>query len=555
VFTALALAAAETALPAVLGRAIDAAVAHRASQSWLTWLGLLVAFMVVCDTLDDLAVGGTVAQSTAWLRRTLARHVLALGPRAVARYGPGEIATRLVGNASHAGRVGPDLVRAGANVIPGLGGTVALGLIDPWLCLTFLAGLPVLLVLVRSFVRQASDQAERYLAAQGRIAARLIDAVSGARTIAAAGTVDRETRRVLEPLPELHRHGLGMWGAQRRIGAQDALVLPLLQIAVLAVAGAELAQGHITAGQFLAAGQYALLASTLGSAVSVVAALVNVRAASGRAAEILSEPPMQYGSAQLPRGGGQIEFWGTTVQVGDRVVLEDVDLVVPAGAMAAVVGRSGAGKSMLAALAGRLIDPDEGEVRLDGISLRELERRELRRAVVYAFERPVLFGETLADVIGFGVDRPPRQDLVAAAIAARADEFIRRMPEGYRTRLARAPMSGGEVQRLSLARTFAHVQRVLILDDVAASLDTVTEYHIAEALSATLADRTRIIVAHRASTAARADIVIWLDAGRVRAIAPHARLWAQPDYRALFEASTERASPPGDVVATAGGVA
>jgi ATP-binding cassette subfamily B protein len=116
-------------------------------------------------------------------------------------------------------------------------------------------------------------------------------------------------------------------------------------------------------------------------------------------------------------------------------------------------------------------------------------------------------------------------------------------------------MSGGEVQRLSLARTFAHVGRVLILDDVAASLDTVTEYHIAEALSDTLADRTRIIVAHRASTAARADIVIWLDAGRVRAIAPHARLWAEPDYRALFEASTERASPPGDVVATAGGVA
>ncbi len=127
-----------------------------------------------------------------------------------------------------------------------------------------------------------------------------------------------------------------------------------------------------------------------------------------------------------------------------------------------------------------------------------------------------------------------REQLVAAARAAHADEFIRGMPDGYDTPLAEAPMSGGELQRLGLARTFAHAGRVVVLDDVAASLDTVTEHHISEALTEALADRTRVIVAHRASTAARADLVVWLDGGKVRGLAPHHELWRYRDYRRLF---------------------
>jgi ATP-binding cassette subfamily B protein len=96
-------------------------------------------------------------------------------------------------------------------------------------------------------------------------------------------------------------------------------------------------------------------------------------------------------------------------------------------------------------------------------------------------------------------------------------------------------MSGGEVQRLGLARAFAHAGRVLVLDDVTASLDTVTEHHIQQVLTGALADRTRLIVAHRVSTAAHADLVVWLDNGRVRSVAPHHQLWIEPCYRAVFD--------------------
>ena len=166
--------------------------------------------------------------------------------------------------------------------------------------------------------------------------------------------------------------------------------------------------------------------------------------------------------------------------------------------------------------------------------LRSLSHAALRRSVSYGFERPVLIGDTLGDAIAFGDRRPTPEQVVAAARAARADEFIRRMPQGYDTPLAEAPMSGGEVQRIGLARTFAAPHRLVVLDDVAASLDAVTEHHISKVLTGALADCTRIVVAHRASTASRADVVIWLDAGTIRAIAPHAELWLEPDYRALF---------------------
>lgn len=530
----LTLAGVETVLPAVLGRTVDAVLGSHNSAPWLVGCALLVGLLIFSDALDDLASGMSTARATAWLRRSVLDHVLALGTRSGRRFGVGDLTTRMVGNAAEAGRVGTVLVWAGTALVPALGGIVALALIDPWLCLTFLVGAPVLLLLVRSNVRDASELADRYLRVQGSIATRLVDALAGARTIAAARTTARECQRVLAPLPELHSAGMGMWRVQTRLAAQEALLVPLLEVAVLAVAGVELGRGQISPGEVLAAAQYAMLAAGISSAVASVSRFARVKAAAGRTAEILAEPAAEYGTERLPAGRGQVEFRAVTVSSLGITVLRGLDLIVPGGALVAVVGRSGGGKSLLAALVGRLLDPDEGEVLLDGVPLPQLDRRDLRRAVGYGFERPVLIGDTLADVIGLGEHIPAQAELVAAAHAACADGFIQRMPQGYRTKLVDAPMSGGEVQRIGLARAFAHAGRVLVLDDVAASLDTVTEHHIRQVLTGALADRTRLVVAHRASTAAHADLVVWLADGRVRRLAPHHELWREPAYRNVF---------------------
>jgi ATP-binding cassette subfamily B protein len=531
--SALLLVVVDVAFPAVVGRSVDAALGH-ASGSWVLAAAVLAVVMVVADALDDLGSGSATARSTARLQRSFLRHVLALGPRVHKRFPAGDLTARLGGNAADVAKVAPRIIGAVAGVLSAVGGTVALALIDPWLCVTFLVAVPPLVVLFRVLARDATDAGADYLQMQGELSGRLVDALAGARTIAAAATEDREIERVLRPLPELHRRGVRMWQTQARMATQGALLVPLLEVAVLAVAGLELTRGRITPGELLAAAQYVALAASFGSATGALTQLAHSRAAARRIGEVLDEAPMSYGTEEAPPGDGRLELHGVSVEVGGRRVLDGVDLTVEGGALVAVVGPSGAGKTLLAAVAGRLIDPDEGEVLLDGMALARMSRQSLRTAIAYGFERPVLFGGTMADAIAFGPREPALTEVVGAAEAAQAHRFIERLPHGYDTALADAPMSGGERQRVGLARAFAHAHRLLVLDDVVASLDTLTERSIVRVLTAELRDRTRILVAHRASTAARADTVVWLEGGRVRAVAPHRELWGDAGYRALF---------------------
>ncbi|MEV7890234.1 ABC transporter ATP-binding protein [Streptomyces sp. NPDC002817] len=521
-------------LPAALGRTLDLLLAHDPATRWVLYCAALVLLIALLDACETV-LGGTVdARTTAWLRRRLTGHVLAVGPRATARFGPGDLVARLVGNAAQAGTAPTSRAALLSAPAGPVGGLVALALIDPWLAAVWLAGAPVLALLLRAFARDTRECVTRYQEAQGRIAAALSEAVGGHRTIAAAGTADRETARILRPLPELSSAGHRMWRVQGRAAGQSAAVAPLLQLGVLAVAGVLLARHRLTVGEVLAASRYAVLATGVGVLVGQLAGLARARAAAGRLTEVLSEPAAVHGERRLPAGPGRLELRGVTARRGGRAVLDGVDLVVPGGTTLAVVGRSGAGKSLLAALAGRLADPDAGEVLLDGVPLRELTRDELRRAIGHAFERPALLGGTLAQEIGLGLTSPSPARIREAARAAHADDFVSRLPAGYATRCADAPRSGGESQRLGLARAFAHGGRLLVLDDALSSLDTVTEARITESLVGAGTDGTRLLIAHRASTAARADAVAWLDEGRIRAVGPHEELWTMPGYRAVF---------------------
>jgi len=136
-------------------------------------------------------------------------------------------------------------------------------------------------------------------------------------------------------------------------------------------------------------------------------------------------------------------------------------------------------------------------------------------------------------------------EVTGAARAAHADAFIRRLPEGYDTPLERAPMSGGERQRVGLARALVRPARVYVLDDATSGLDTVTEAEVTDAITTLLQGRTRLVVAHRAATAARCDLVAWLEKGRIVALAPHTELWRDGAYRAVFGTGTDASAYEG----------
>ncbi|MFG2822233.1 ABC transporter ATP-binding protein [Kitasatospora sp. NPDC048365] len=537
----LTAAAAGLALPAAASAAVDGALRGTVPVGAVAVLAALLLLAALADMLAAAASPAASAAVTARLRRDLTAHVLAAGPSALRAVPAGDLNSRLIGAASRAASVAPALVGAATAALTSLGGLLALALIDWRLAVAFLLGTVPAVAVMRRFVAGSSELSLTYQRHLGRIAALLADAMRGARTVRACGTAAREADRVLAPLAELSTAGRSLWLAQAGAAWRLGLLLPLVEVAVLATGGAGVAAGRLSAGQLLAAASYTVLGTALFNQADTLMGVAQARAGARRLAEVLDLPLPPAGTRELPFPSGLVEFRSVTVRAGDRTVLDGVRLTLPPGALVAVVGRSGSGRSTLAGLAARLLDPDEGSVLLDGIPLTELREDALRSAVACAFARPGLPGDTVAAAIGYG--RPDGGAGAAGAAAVRAAAgtaeiaaFVDRLPGRYDTPLAEAPRSGGEAQRLGLARAVAQDARVLVLDDALSSLDTVTAARVETALTEGLAGRTRLLVTHRAATAARADLVVWLEAGRVRGTGRHADLWdADPAYRAVFD--------------------
>ncbi|MER7554907.1 ABC transporter ATP-binding protein, partial [Streptomyces anulatus] len=478
---------------------------------------------------------GRGARLTASLRTRTAARVLAAEPRRALALPTGDLTARLTARTADAASAPVTAAGAVAGVLLPLGALVGLLLIDVWTAAALLLGAPLLVALLRAFTRRTADAGADYQRAQSLIAHRLTEALDGADTIRAARTGAREHRRVLEPLNALAEHGRRTWAVYGRAVGRSGLLLPLLMLLVLAVAGLRLGTGAIGVGDLVAASRYASLAVGIGALTGALGALARSRAAARSLDPLLTLAPLPHrGLGPVPDAPGHLELRDVGVEQDGGPLLTGVHLTVPGGTSLAVVGRSGSGKSVLAAVAGRLLDPDTGSVLLDGVPMDGMEPARLRREVAYAFARPALTGTTVEDTIAYGPWTASPEAVRDAARAARADGFLALLPYGYATPVADAPLSGGERQRLGLARAFAHPGRLMILDDALSSLDTVTEHHVRRALDERAGHCTRVIVAHRLSSAARADRVAWLEDGRIRATGRHDELWADPDYRAVF---------------------
>ncbi|MER6768680.1 ABC transporter ATP-binding protein [Streptomyces bacillaris] len=566
-------ALAALALPAALGHTVDRLV----DGGPVPWAGLLLcAVLTLAETGFDAGAAvlttSTGARLTAHLRTRTTARVLAAEPRRALAVPTGDLTARLTARTADAATAPVTAAGAVAGVLLPLGAIVGLFVIDPWTAAAFLLGAPLLVALLHTFTRRTADAGADYQRAQSVIAHRLTEALDGADTIRAARTGAREYRRILEPLTTLAAHGRRTWAVYGRAAGQSALLLPLLMLLVLAVGGLRLHAGAIGVGDLVAASRYAALAVGIGSLTGALGALARSRAAARTLDPLLTLDPLPHeGRGPAPGGPGHLELRDVGVvqdgkqdgnqegkqdgkqdgmQGGEpllngepdrKPLLTGVHLTVPGGTSLAVVGRSGSGKSVFAAVVGRLLDPDTGTVLLDGVPLTAMDPALLRPEIAYAFARPALPGTTVEDTIAFGPWTAGPAAVREGARAARADGFVGLLPYGYATPLTDAPLSGGERQRLGLARAFAHPGRLLILDDALSGLDTVTEHHVRRALDERAGRCTRVIVAHRLSSAARADRVLWLEDGRVRATGPHEELWADPEYRAVFRTETGEA--------------
>ncbi|MEU5612721.1 ABC transporter ATP-binding protein [Streptomyces sparsogenes] len=531
-YLAAAVCAAGIALliPAALGTAVDAALEGGASP--IVRLCGVVVLGALAEAATELLEVRATSQGTAWLRHSLLHRVLSFDLRQQHRFAQGDLLSRLLQSTAETARLVPTAVGAAVSLVTSLGGIVALLLIDTWTGLTFLLGVPVVWLIAGGLMRRTTALVEDYQRTHAELADRFLEAIQGIRTIRACGTTEREATRVLRPLAALRAGGERLWRTQRDAGWQLSLLAPLLHVGVVATAAYGVAAGRVSAGELLATTGYLTLAFGVFRQVGVLAQFGHVRGSADRLRALLDEAPAPTPAVPVPPGTGVLRLRGVRVVNEGRTVLDGIDLTVAAGCEVAIVGASGVGKSTLAAVSGGLLRPDAGTVELDGTDIVAADPAQLRRAVRYAFERPVLLGRTVREAIGYADEEVDDAAIGAALRDSRAEGFVAGLPQGLDTPLRDLRLSGGELQRLGLARAFCRRARVLVLDDATSSVDVATERQITHALASR--PGTKLIVAHRVSTAARADRVVWLRNGRVAGFGPHHELLKEPGYAEAF---------------------
>ena len=253
--------------------------------------------------------------------------------------------------------------------------------------------------------------------------------------------------------------------------------------------------------------------------------------------EILSERPgiaAPEHPVHLTGAAGEIEFRGVSVSYDGNRALDGIDLRVPAGSTLAVVGRTGSGRSTLASLIPRLIDPAQGAVTLDGMDLRSLDPGDLRRHIGFEPQETFLFSATLAENIAFGAENATAEQVRRAAEMAGLATDIETFARGLDTMVGERgiTLSGGQTQRAAIARALVRDPRILILDDALSSVDTLTEERILNHLARIMKGRTVILISHRVSTVRDADSIVALENGRIAQQGTHGELIEAGGYYA-----------------------
>ena len=320
--------------------------------------------------------------------------------------------------------------------------------------------------------------------------------------------------------------------------------LPLLaQGAVLLAAGRMVVNGSLSlSGFFIFNLLLAMLIVPLRSLGMWVGQAQRATASGERIFEVMDEPEGvedRPGARELPEGPGAIRFSGVGFGYApDRPVLQGIDLEIAAGRTVALIGHTGSGKTTLAALVPRFYDASEGHVIVDGVDVRDVTRRSLRREIGVISQDPFLFSATVRENIAFGVRDATAEQVEEAAHAAQAHEFVVELPQGYDTVIGERgiTLSGGQRQRLAIARALVIDPRILILDDATASVDATTEARIRLGFREVMRERTTIIIAHRLSTIALADELVVLNGGRVAGRGTHEELLSTNEvYREIHD--------------------
>lgn len=395
--------------------------------------------------------------------------------------------------------------------------------------------------IIAAFAGPEQTRRERTLFDQYvRIYSRFNEVLSGILTVRSFSMEDMEKQRFLRDVGQANRTVIRGVGIDTGFGAATNLVVMIARIAAIGFGGVLFIRGEVTVGTILAFLGY------VGSLFSPVQGLSGVYQTLQRASvsldeifaildaqEHLGDRPGAKAVSSI-RGDVLFDNVHFTYEQTDRPVLKGVSLDVKAGETIAIVGPSGSGKTTLMALLMRFYDPSSGVVRLDGTDLRDLKQSSLRRNIGVVLQDPLLFNDTAHNNIAYGRPEATMAEIIQAAKAANAHDFISRLPEGYETVLGErgGRLSVGERQRVTIARALVKNPPIIILDEATSSLDAESEAMVQEALERLMKGRTTFVIAHRLSTVVNADRIIVLTEGRVVESGSHKDLMQLGGYYA-----------------------
>ena len=549
VSTVLAVAAQVAAIfvPVLTGRVVDELEGGRETGVLVVLVALVVALGVVRGALmlGRRLISGRQALGVEYdLRDELYGHLLRLSFGFYDRNQTGQLMSRAtIDLQSVRFFLGYGLIFFAQHVLTIVVVTVVLFVYSWQLALVALAITPAIVVTAYRYSRVSQPVLREVQESLAEVSTVAEESITGVHVVKSFAQEDRLGQRFARAANEVFGRTLAA-NRQRAVYVPLLTFLPLVaQAAVLLAAGRMVISGSLTVGEFVAFNLLlAMLVMPLRMLGMWIGQAQRAVAAGERIFEILDEPEEiadRRGARPLPPGPGHVRFEG--VDFGyepGRPVLEDIDLDIAPGRTIALIGRTGSGKTTLATLVPRFYDVSAGRVLVDGVDVRDVERRSLRREIGLISQDPFLFSASVRDNIAFGLPDAPQEAVEAAARAAQAHDFILELDRGYDTMVGErgVTLSGGQRQRVAIARALLIDPRILVLDDATASVDATTEARIRAGLREVMRDRTTIIIAHRLSTIALADEIVVLDRGRIVARGTQAELLAEsPLFREIHE--------------------
>jgi ATP-binding cassette subfamily B protein len=453
------------------------------------------------------------------MRLQIYRHLQRLSPRFHARTRIGDVMSRINNDVGEIQRIAAETALAWVgNVLFLCGTTVMLAWLDMRLFLVTSATAPVGLWLLARYRRKLEAEVTILRQRSADIGSFLIETLQAVKLIVASNAQEREVNRFRERNASFVRSLMSMQRLTYLSGGLPGLILAGGTGLVFVYGGFRVIRGEITVGTFVAFTAYQMrFLPPLQALMGMYANLATVRVSLRRVSQILDEPVEVQEvpeAVALATVKGDVAFEGVTVSFNrGEPALERLSFRVRAGEVLAIIGRSGSGKSTIADLLLRLLDPDAGVVRVDGHDLRTVRLADLRRHVALVDQEPCMFHATIAENIRYARPDATDAEVAAAAHQAALDDFLGRLPDKLATVVGERGMalSAGERQRIAVARAFLANPSILVLDEPSAALDSESERQVAEGYEAVMRGRTTIVITHRLELAGRADRVLELD--------------------------------------------